>query len=255
MLMPCYYLKMRQTRNLGIAIGPILFVVALLAVLASAIAAGSGSFNNDTTQQSARLHASKIIENMKLVRDAVQKVSANGCSFVQVSFENTIASGYTNANSPLATRPQCHIFHPLGGGINVPIPARDALVETLSGNQCCGGQYAYWAVRHSGVDGAAGTPVGSGAWCGGTDPCGAELMVSVPYLRRDVCVEINNQLNVRNPSGNPPVQIHNASINSWQGNNVNGTWFAANYIETTPVFAGCVERLGFYTSFMVTLYN
>ncbi len=46
----------------GIAIGPILFVVALLAVLATAIAAGSGAFSGDTSAVKAKAQAAAILE-------------------------------------------------------------------------------------------------------------------------------------------------------------------------------------------------
>ena len=42
----------RLSPNAGIAIGPILFIIAILAILAAAIAAGSGSFTAGTTSES-----------------------------------------------------------------------------------------------------------------------------------------------------------------------------------------------------------
>ena len=39
----------------GIALGPILFIIAILAILAAAIAAGNGGFNANTTTDSAKI--------------------------------------------------------------------------------------------------------------------------------------------------------------------------------------------------------
>ena len=41
----------RWQREVGIAIGPILFIIAILAILAAAIAAGSGSFTAPTATE------------------------------------------------------------------------------------------------------------------------------------------------------------------------------------------------------------
>ena len=45
----------------GIAIGPILFVIAVLAILASAIAAGIGSLTGGATMETATLMAQTIL--------------------------------------------------------------------------------------------------------------------------------------------------------------------------------------------------
>ena len=65
---------MRNNNQRGIVIGPILAVVALLAVLASAIAAGSGSFNGDTSAVKAKAQATAILEYAHEVKFAVDRV-------------------------------------------------------------------------------------------------------------------------------------------------------------------------------------
>lgn len=45
----------------GIAIGPILFVIAILAVLVGAISSGSGGFGSDTSVERARANAAAIV--------------------------------------------------------------------------------------------------------------------------------------------------------------------------------------------------
>ena len=102
-------------RQSGIAIGPILFVVAILAVLASAIAAGSGAFNSDTSAVKAKAQASAILEYANEVKFAVDRLLAKGCADTQISFENPIVSGYTNPNAP--SDKSCHVFDVNGGGI------------------------------------------------------------------------------------------------------------------------------------------
>lgn len=98
----------------GIAIGPILFVVALLAILATAISAGTGVFNGDTSAVKAKAQASAILEYANEVKMAVDRVRGHGCSNMEVSFENPIVSGYTNSNAP--SDKSCHVFDVNGGG-------------------------------------------------------------------------------------------------------------------------------------------
>jgi hypothetical protein len=106
---------MRKGNQSGIAIGPILFVVALLAVLASAVAAGSGSFNSDTSAIKAKAQASAILEYAHEVKFAVEKLIGKGCKDTEISFENDVVSGYTNPNS--LSDKSCHVFDVNGGGI------------------------------------------------------------------------------------------------------------------------------------------
>ena len=106
---------MRNTHQRGIAIGPILFVVAILAVLASAIAAGSGSFNGDTSVVKAKAQATAILEYAHEVKFAVDRVLGKGCTDTEISFENPVVGGYINPNSP--SDKSCHVFDVNGGGI------------------------------------------------------------------------------------------------------------------------------------------
>jgi len=61
----------RYACNSGIAVGPILFVVAVLAVIGTVIAASEGWLTNGTSPESARVEASKIIDFGNRVHDSV----------------------------------------------------------------------------------------------------------------------------------------------------------------------------------------
>jgi len=119
-------------RQSGIAIGPILFVVAILAVLASAIAAGSGAFNSDTSAVSAKAQASAILEYANEVKMAVDRVLGHGCTDTQISFENPLYGNYTNPNAP--GDKSCHVFDPNGGGIILKKPHLDWLDPAQHGS-------------------------------------------------------------------------------------------------------------------------
>jgi hypothetical protein len=93
----------------GIAIGPILFIIAILAILAAAIAAGSGSFTSGTTTESNRTKSSALVqigENLKIGMDRITMEGGLTPSSVVI---NTLNTSQSNA-----------LFSPTGGGIAAP---------------------------------------------------------------------------------------------------------------------------------------
>ncbi|QQR69324.1 MAG: hypothetical protein IPI58_01155 [Alphaproteobacteria bacterium] len=104
----------------GIAIGPILWVVAIIAVLAAAVSAGSDSFNGDTSIVKAKAQATAILAQANAVKLGVDRVLGRGCSNMEISFENPIVSGYANGNAP--SDKSCHVFDINGGGISWVAP-------------------------------------------------------------------------------------------------------------------------------------
>src|SRR5580698_7961016 len=99
----------RLTADAGIAIGPILFIIAILGILAAAIAAGSGSFTNGTASEGNSTKASALIqigENLKVGMDRL--MMENGVAF------NSVVIGANN------TANTTDLFSPTGGGITIP---------------------------------------------------------------------------------------------------------------------------------------
>mgnify|MGYP003385762378 CR=1 FL=1 len=93
----------------GIAIGPILFVVAILAILATAIAAGSSTFTTNASQETARVNATAMLQigsTLKLGTDRVVGLGTLG-SAVTFTGAATIAD----------------IFSLTGGGLTFPSTA------------------------------------------------------------------------------------------------------------------------------------
>jgi type II secretory pathway pseudopilin PulG len=103
----------------GIALGPILFIIAILAIIAAAIAAGSGSFTANTNTEGSKVSASTIIQVAESLKSAVQKVQSQGCTATQISFANPTVTSYTNPNSP--SDKSCNVFDPNGGSMSFPI--------------------------------------------------------------------------------------------------------------------------------------
>ena len=172
----------------GIVIGPILFVVALLAMLAMAIAAGTGVFSGDTSAVNAKAQAAAILEQANEFKMAVERVRGHGCSDTEISFENTIlnsytspVASYTNPNAP--SDKSCHVFDVNGGGISYKRPPIEALDSKYGGEL----GFGYW--------------VFSGKTCvnytGKCRASKASLIMGCLFISKDVCKEINQKL------GNP----------------------------------------------------
>ena len=171
---------MRRTNQCGIAIGPILYIVAILAVLVSAIAAGSGEFNGDISAVSAKAQASAILGYAHEVKLGVDRVIAKGCTDTQISFGNPFVSGYTNPNAPADK--SCHVFDVNGGGIvwkNPPIGAN----KILDGG-------GFWITDYVPyiIGGYAAIPnIGTNS---------NELVLYLPISEQKLCAAINNILGI-----------------------------------------------------------
>ncbi len=99
----------RMNRNAGVAIGPILFIIAILAILAAAIAAGSGSFTGNTNAEGNKVKASALLQIGETLRMGMDQITLSvGIAANNVNFD----TGDTGDNLGL--------FSPTGGGIAPP---------------------------------------------------------------------------------------------------------------------------------------
>ena len=184
---------MRKTHQRGIAIGPILYIVAILAVLVSAIAAGSGSFNGDTSAVKAKAQASAILEYANEVKLGVDRVLGKGCTDTEISFENPIVSGYVNPNAP--SDKSCHVFDVNGGGIVWKNPD-DNIYSAIKTGYTNG----YWIYHGNSCVGGVGSA--SSGYQGGpsagcrSDSSPASLVMVTHDIKPSVCNALNTMLGV-----------------------------------------------------------
>jgi hypothetical protein len=168
----------RWPREAGIAIGPILFIIAILAILAAAIAAGSGSFNAPTSSESAKTKASALIEvgnNLKIGMD-------------RMTMENSIAWGGWNI-ATASTVNNNDLFSPTGGGISPPS-------TSLAGTP--GTDTWYYPTGH--VPGLGTLN---------------EDQLAVLNIASDVCTQVNNRANgIATPAAADLGDFSTASVNS-----------------------------------------
>jgi len=102
----------RFSHDAGIAIGPILFIIAILGILAAAIAAGSGSFTAGTQNEGNSSKASALIsigDSLKVGMDRL--LLDNGTDY------NNVVIGPNNTYNTV------DLYSPSGGGIAAPSPS------------------------------------------------------------------------------------------------------------------------------------
>lgn len=150
---------------------------------------GSGNL----TKQQAKIAAQEILNYARLVEGAVDRVRRNGCSENEISFENAVVAGYSNTNAPI--NGSCDIFGTTGGKIEYSAPKTDWL-DSFFSNQT--GNYGTWKfVANHTIEG-----VGTNA---------TDLRITLNFIKKEICLNINNLLNIENPSGNPPIDENSIS--------------------------------------------
>ncbi len=162
----------------------ILIAIALLASLSYAIthsSRGGDTFNSERTG----LAADEIIAYGNTLSTAVGQLRLRGCTTSQISFENNIATIYTNGSAPSDN--SCHIFHPDGGGMTYQNTNSSSLIASGTGI------YFDGSMEIEDI----------GTTCAAT-AC-SDLVFYVRDLKENICIEINNKLSITNPSGVPPL--------------------------------------------------
>jgi type II secretory pathway pseudopilin PulG len=200
----------RWRADAGIAVGPILFIIAILGLLAAAIAAGSGSFTADVGTSRAKANAQALVEYANQLQFAVQFLFGRGCTDVELTFQET------NANAPADH--SCDVFHPDGAGMV------DSSFANLTGafdTSIAGNHSNWWGTYGHFSQNYTATITGLGSH--------ATLIFQLFAVNLATCTEINRILQY-NPSGNfaPPVK----------GWHISGGYFYGIYADNGPYNLG-----------------
>lgn len=170
----------------GSAIIWVFVMIALFAALNFAVTQNTRGGMSGLSKQQANLAATEILDYGRAIKSAVQELLISGCDETEISFENTVVAGYTNPNTP--SDESCHIFNINGGGLTYLKPSKDWLDDSFAGNAT----YREWSW------GASYNIEGSGTTA-------TDLRMLINFLDQNICIAINNQLNVSNPSDVPPI--------------------------------------------------
>lgn len=157
----------------------ILIAVILLAALSFAVTKGGqgGAGKSLLSEGDAKIATTQILKYAVSIENAVKRLQlVNGCSENEISFENSVATGYTNT-TPSPTDKSCHIFDINGGGLTWQVPS----------NINDGSEWFYTDTNISDVG-----------------ISGADLIMTLPNISRGLCLEINEQVNLLPTLGEPP---------------------------------------------------
>lgn len=170
----------------------IILAILMLALLSFAVSRGSRFASSSLSADEARMAASEILTMTNTVGEAVQRLKLRGCTDTTLSFENTVsAQSYTNPGAPGDN--SCHVFDTGGGKLNYQRIPDKALDPSQSGEADYADIYFNSGFQYENMGTTA-----------------ADLALQISWLREEVCIAINNSLNIPNPAGVPPVENNGA---------------------------------------------
>lgn len=185
----------------------IFIAIALFAALSFAVSdMMRGGSPNSISKETAKLAADEIVDYARTVRQAVQNIRiSNGCEDTQISFEKApfdgSDAGYVNASAPSDN--SCHVFNLSGGSINYFIPDTDWLDGSLSAGTLYGEWYVPDGVCIQGIGNGTGT-------CQSDGIDNEDIVLVLPYLKQEICVQINEKLGLSSGSAAPPTETNDA---------------------------------------------
>jgi hypothetical protein len=173
----------------------IFIAVAVMAALSFAVSRGNREGLATIEQERAELYATQILDYVGVIRRATQTILINNARPEDLCF-HTPRWGHNDYDpvpgAPFACPVTEHaVFDANGGGASFVVPTRDMLDVTFE-TQPLFGQWHF-----TGANGVQG--VGSDG--GGADS--SELLMVLPYLKRDVCAAINKRMQNPNPQTIP----------------------------------------------------
>lgn len=186
-----------QAPEAGNVIWFVLIAVVLFAALSFTVAQmlRSGS-PEDISAEKTKLYAAEILDTARQFRGAVQNaIIGNNCDESQISFANNTVPGYEHSPASPAL---CQIFHGSEGTASYRPPPQDWLDTAQSARD----GYAEWFFIGEGcVHESGSSDDNCSNSASGTD---SDLIAVVPWIKRQICVELNDKLGIENPEGDPP---------------------------------------------------
>jgi hypothetical protein len=204
--------KNNRLTESGGALVYIFIGVILFGALAFSFAKGiRTSGTGDIDEKTAKLVATDLIGYANTVASAVSRLQTDGCSETEISFENPYVAGYTNPNAPVDKH--CHVFDPAGGNVQHLSIDTDWLDSAYSANTIYGDFYVP-------VGRVCVQDIGTGTSATGcTDASQNDIIFVIPYLKREICLAVDNLLGITLNAGEPPQD----AASSWSAGNTKFT--------------------------------
>jgi hypothetical protein len=180
----------------------ILIAVILFATLSFAVTQSSRQGSGSISNEEARLVASRILNQLQSLRMGYMRVTAaNGCADNEVGFYapgTRYSNSWTAPNGVGNLKQECNVFSVIGGGaIPHEIPKEAGYLQ-VSANPAYTNMIYTWVPHRAYVRNIGRNYVTS------SDFETSEHLVSIAFSNKDVCVALNDMLDVDNPGDNPP---------------------------------------------------
>lgn len=175
--------------------GNVLFYILIAVVLFAALNFAVSRMNRGAPESNAelrRVQASEILQSARAMQTAVRAMTIEGVEDTEVSFETLALAGYNYASCG----DDCQVFAADGGGMSYAAPV---VSDWLDSSQSFGANYGAWVFSGNNdvVDVGTAAP---------------DLLMILPWVRRDVCEMLNTMLGIGNPGDDPPADNGNADI-------------------------------------------
>lgn len=171
-----------QNTVAGNALFIILVVIILLAALTFTLSRMNAKSSGNISAEQAQMMAEHIMRAAFSYDTAIGNlISGHHCSENELNFKNNFTTqSYDNTNAPADGR--CDLYNPAGAGLLYKAPDEN----DLDSDKVASAHYGDWVFNASQCVIGIGDEQGT---C--TDDSEADLLIILPYLRRDVCLAIN----------------------------------------------------------------
>ncbi|HEY0902120.1 MAG TPA: hypothetical protein VGD95_08360, partial [Micavibrio sp.] len=182
----------RRDAESGNVLFYILIAIVLFAALSFAVANIMNSGTADPRRETRMLEASDVIQYGDGLKRTVQAMRIRGVADAKISFESPrlrLDYAHPVAAPQRCTSDECRVFAPAGGGFTYIQPPHD----WLDSNFVVNALYGDWFFPTGVCVAESGT---GGAGCASDTTDNEELVAILPYVRRDLCLEINERLGI-----------------------------------------------------------
>ncbi|MDD9900430.1 MAG: hypothetical protein OXT65_05585 [Alphaproteobacteria bacterium] len=186
--------KTQSSGENGNALFLILIAVALFAALSYAVTQSGKSGGGGAGRELANLAASQVLQDFSAIEHAINKMMLlNGCTRYTLNFDHAswdVGNDYDNTGAP--ANGSCDVFGENGGGVTwtAPPPMVQSLASGSDSDTALATEYhVSYRIAIRGIT-------------AGLVP--TEQLTLISRATRDMCIHVNNQSGITNPSGEPP---------------------------------------------------
>lgn len=179
----------RNSGNMLVYIIGAIFLMGLLIVLLK------GSFQEGTgiDPEKNAMRAGELMRYGSELERAVRYIISNGYSESDIRFAHPNGLAAYSGYGLIATTPMQQIFSPQGGGAIWRNPPAGS--QSIAANWVFTGNNAVTQI---------------GSTCA-TAAC-SDLLLVLPNVTKDICIQINRAKNITNPAGNPPREVDGMNL-------------------------------------------